>query len=359
MLVSQNPKEVTMAKYIRGIDVAAWEPNINWERVRAQGIHFAFIKASQADFTDRLFDMHWAGAKRAGILRGAYHFLDPKVDGRVQAETFLSRIKLEPGDLPPVLDLEDLKAAATTSAPTTGKGSKGSKGAKNAKGSKGAKANPNAGMVPNSQFVACAQDWLSRVESATGRKPIIYSGPAFLQARMSGANGKPPLWSMKYTLWLANYLNHPINEDFDLPWQPNGWPPWMFWQYSDRGILDGVMNEDGFPTGVDLNFFRGTLEQLYALAGAPMPDGTVVDIPKVDVIPKVDEGEVVVVADKPVPPPLESETSFIRHLVKSGDTLFGIALRYGTSVDAIVAVNPQITNPNLIRDGDTLNIPRQ
>lgn len=347
-----------MAKYIRGIDVAAWEPNINWQKVRAQEIRFAFIKASQADFTDRLFDSHWAGAKQAGVLRGAYHFLDPRVDSRIQAETFLSKVKLESGDLPPVLDLEELKETATTSAPTKS-GKVGSKSQKDAKGSKGIKQNPAGGTtgVPNSQFIACAQDWLTRVETATGRKPIIYSGPSFLQSRMS-VNGKPPAWSNKYTLWLANYLNHEINEDVDLPLQPNGWSKWMFWQFSDRSILDGIMSNDGASTGVDLNFYRGTLAELYTLAGATMPDGTVVDVPKVDVLQKVEQGEVVVVADKPMPAKPEPQSTITKHLIKSGDTLFAIALKYHTTVEAIVAANPQITNPNLIRDGDTINIPQ-
>ena len=85
-----------MTSYIKGIDVALWEPNIDWAKVRVQDIRFAFIKASQADFTDPRFDSHWVGAKQAGILRGAYHFLDPKVDGKLQAETYLRDCFLKP-----------------------------------------------------------------------------------------------------------------------------------------------------------------------------------------------------------------------------------------------------------------------
>jgi lysozyme len=347
-----------MAKYLRGIDVASWEPNINWEKVCAQGIRFAFIKASQADFTDPKFDSHWAGSKQAGVLRGAYHFLDPRVNSKVQADTFLSKVKLEPGDLPPVLDLEELKAPAQAVDP--GKGSKGGKNQAD-KGSKGAKPSPMGGTtgVANAQFIACAQDWLERVEAATGRTPILYSGPAFLQSRMSAPNGKPPAWSMKYTLWLANYLNHEINEDVDLPWQPNGWSAWSFWQFSDRAHIDGIMADDGSLTGVDMNFFRGTLEQLYALAGANMPDDVMQGVPKVDVLQPVDEHKVVdVQPPTPPQPPVTQQPTTLKYLIKSGDTLFGIALKYHTTVDAIMAANPQITNANLIREGDTLNIPQ-
>jgi lysozyme len=339
-----------MAKYVKGIDVASWEPNINWEKVCTQDIHFAFIKASQADFTDPLFDSHWAGAKRAGILRGAYHFLDPNVDSRLQAETFLNKVKLEPGDLPPVLDLEELKPQASTApAPKTGKGAKGAKGDKDKAGAKGSKAG-KAAAVPNSRIIGVAADWLMRVEAATGRTPIIYSGPFYLRDRVCGPNGAPPSWAMKYTLWLANYLDHEIGDN-DLPLQPKGWSPWKFWQYSEKGLLDGIMNKEGTQlTGVDLNFFRGSLDDLYALAGARVPDDKVIteDEEEDHSTQPVEEEE-----STPKPP-----VNFIKHVVKAGDTLLGIALKYRTTVNAIMQVNPQITNPNIVRLGETLNIPK-
>lgn len=43
--------------------------------------------------------------------------------------------------------------------------------------------------------------------------------------------------------------------------------------------------------------------------------------------------------------------------IRSGDTLSGIAARYGTTVSALMAVNPQIKNPNLIYAGQYLNLP--
>ena len=336
-----------MASYVKGIDVALWEPNIDWARVRAQDIRFAFIKASQADFTDPSFDSHWAGAKQAGILRGAYHFIDAKMDGKLQAETYLRKVKLEPGDLPPVLDLEELKVHA----PPEPKGEKGSR--KKPKGSKGEKSTTNAGLVPNSQIISCAERWLTKVEAETGRKPIIYSGPFFLRDRVSGPGG-PPRWARNYMLWIANYLDHEIRDN-DLPLQPKGWQDWTFWQYSEKGSLDGVLNKEGTArTAVDLNFYRGTLEELYALAGAKMPgDSDILDIPKVDVLEKVDP----VVVFIPVDVPTDEPPTTVTHLVKAGDTLFALALRFNTTVEAIMDLNPQITNRDFIREGDTLNIP--
>lgn len=346
-----------MAKYIKGIDVAHWEPQVDWGRVRAQDIRFAFIKATQADFADSMFGTHWAGAKQAGILRGAYHFIDPRVDGRRQAEAFLRTVKLEVGDLPPVLDLEDLADEFGVDQPA-GKRSEKKKGDKGVKekpgqGAKGVKG-INTRQVANADVVACAEVWLEIVERETGRKPILYSSPSYLDSRMRGRNNQTPHWAADYVIWIANYLDHEIT-DKDLPLQPKGWPDWKFWQYSEKGMLDGIFNKERTQlTAVDLNFYRGSLEELYALAGATMPDDSVGEVPKVDVLEKVDEEKIVIPMEEPMPSPQPNPTT---HLIEAGDTLFAIAMKYHTTVDAILAANPQVTNPNLIRIGQTLNIP--
>ena len=43
--------------------------------------------------------------------------------------------------------------------------------------------------------------------------------------------------------------------------------------------------------------------------------------------------------------------------IQSGDTLWALSRRYGTTVDALMRANPQITNRNLIFTGAALNIP--
>ena len=42
--------------------------------------------------------------------------------------------------------------------------------------------------------------------------------------------------------------------------------------------------------------------------------------------------------------------------VVAGDTLWGIAARYGKTVEELIALNPQIRNPNLIYPGDVIRI---
>ena len=45
------------------------------------------------------------------------------------------------------------------------------------------------------------------------------------------------------------------------------------------------------------------------------------------------------------------------YTVRKGDTLWGIAGRYGVTLRALIAANPQIKNPNLIYPGNRVDIP--
>lgn len=55
--------------------------------------------------------------------------------------------------------------------------------------------------------------------------------------------------------------------------------------------------------------------------------------------------------------PSGMETQTVRHKVTSGDTLWGIAQRYGVAMEDLLRVNPGIKNPNLIYAGTEVNIP--
>jgi len=46
----------------------------------------------------------------------------------------------------------------------------------------------------------------------------------------------------------------------------------------------------------------------------------------------------------------------VYHTVKKGDTLSAIARAYGTTLSAVIALNPQIKNPNLIYPGDRIRV---
>ena len=321
-----------MAILNKGIDVAHHEPVIKWELLRQQDIHFVFIKATEGVHrVDPKFKGFWTGAKQAGILRSAYHFLHPDIDGRRQAEFFLStvfpevpageRIHPEPGDLPLVLDVEEIYENVAVPTPPKKKG-KGRQG----QGQLGTHPTHRVKQFAPRQVTTCAEVWLKTVEERTGCKPIIYSRRSYLLPNMR-VNGKPPDWAREYLLWLAHYKDDP---ETDRPDEAEGWQDWSFWQYSENGFLDGVLDGLGRRTAVDLNCFRGTLEELYALAGT-------------------------------TPPPVSFETPMfsgpLAYGIESGDTLNDLAARFDTTEEAILAANPQLTSADSISPGDVIVVP--
>jgi lysozyme len=90
-----------------GVDVSNHQGAIAWDRVAADGMTFAYIKATEGgDFVDDRFAANWDGARAVGLDRGAYHFFTLCRPGAEQADTFLRVVPRDPGTLPPVVDLE-------------------------------------------------------------------------------------------------------------------------------------------------------------------------------------------------------------------------------------------------------------
>ena len=334
---------------VPGIDVSYWNSGIDWNKVRSTGQRFVFVKATEGDYyTDPTFDDNWIGAKSAGLLRGAYHFFRANVDGKKQAKKYIDYVRSlnDAAELPPALDIET-----------------------------------HDGQT-NDRLISRAKVWLDEVANAFGKKPIIYSGQYFLQDHFSEAGGGPPMWAKDYPLWVAQYPN--TYAEGQLPGLPRGWFKWTFWQYSEKGRVNGI-NEN-----VDLNVFNGSLNDLYVFAGlqtAPQPassttthtinDGetfsTIAAKYGVGVIDLISANpQLLKVGESlkiPVSAPVETGAGSSpasgggtqpaparTHTVAAGDTLYGIAIKYSTTVAAIASAN-NITNPNQIRVGQIIIIP--
>ena len=349
---------------VHGVDVSYWEPKVDWRSLRAQGFRFALIRAtSGTGYVDPKFSEHWAGAGAAGILRGAYHYLFGGEDARKQAELFIDTVGADKGELPPIVDLED-------------------------------KFNEN---VPNRKLMQTCKAFLDIIEPAFGRTPMVYSRKTYLEPHVS-INGKAPTWAKDYELWIAQY---PFDFDpsrmpnVNMPKQPSGWKDWNFWQYSESAILEGVTNDFNQPTAIDLNWFRGTEAELFQFANVEPVEAQTYTVQAGDTFEAIAEKyglKLIELLDANpsllkvgstlnIPgrvsisvPPDDTETgtstgstgtsggstgtaSAKTHTVIMGDTLFGIALKYNTTVDAIMAINPQITNRNIIFEGQVVKIP--
>jgi len=91
----------------QGIDVSHHQGAIHWPLLPAQGVDFAYIKASEGgDHRDTRFAANWAASRAAGIRRGAYHFFTLCRSGAEQAANFIAAVPAEPDALPPAVDLE-------------------------------------------------------------------------------------------------------------------------------------------------------------------------------------------------------------------------------------------------------------
>ena len=202
--------------YADGIDVSHWQGTINWSKVKAAGMQFAFMKATESTtYTDTQLATNWAGVQAAGLYRGAYHFARPKVGtAPAQAKYFVSKVGSfqGAGTLPPVLDLE---------------------------------ASGGLGVTALRSWTA---SWLQTVEQLTGRTPIIYVSPAFWEHYLGNSTA-----FTRYPLWIAHY-------GVTTPRVPGGWPTWTFWQRTSSGTVSGISGN------VDMNRFNGTTAQLAALS---------------------------------------------------------------------------------------------
>ena len=202
------------ARYnIHGIDVSKYQRTIGWKLVKEMEVDdirigFAFMKATEGVINiDAQFKRNWKQAKKAGIPRGAYHFFIASKSGKAQAENFLDNVALEPGDLPPVLDVEQTNGASVTDL---------------------------------QQRVA---DWLQVVEKKYKTKPIIYTNVDFYNTFLAGRFDD-------YPLWVAHYF---VKD------KPRIKRHWHFWQHSERGRANGI---NAF---VDFNVFSGDSADFKAL----------------------------------------------------------------------------------------------
>jgi lysozyme len=93
---------------IIGVDVSAYQEDIDMEKLKEQNIRFVFIKATEGSSgQDEKFAENWENAKNAGLPSGAYHFFSYDSEGKTQAETFISTVRPDmKGRLLPVVDVE-------------------------------------------------------------------------------------------------------------------------------------------------------------------------------------------------------------------------------------------------------------
>jgi lysozyme len=243
---------------IHGMDISRWQhPSnapIDFAKMYSAGIRFVMIKASDTkDPADaqalKYVSIDHNSAQAAGIYTGFYHYAtlpdstDPTIvieDAHAQAQKVIWRLASLGGyterDLSYALDLEN-NCVRVNIIGTCAK------------------------YTSRTLITLWAQTWLKDVESKTGRTPILYSYPQFLENAMvrSSDLSHYPLWVAHYGINPGDPLAQPGLKNigcFVHSWtSSNCSSMWTMWQYTSCGIAKkyGV---DG--TRVDLNVFRGT-----------------------------------------------------------------------------------------------------
>ncbi|MGA5067158.1 GH25 family lysozyme [Streptomyces exfoliatus] len=216
---------------VDGVDTSVYQhpggAAIDWNGLRAEGVEFATVKATRGlNVTDPYLATDLEGARRAGLAVAPYHFYTAATapTGPAQADRFIAAVRAtgytghRPGDLPPVLDLERM--------------------------------DDGTGRCPVYGSVADVTAWLNKVETAFGRKPVIYTQKSFLDDCMGSTTA-----FAGYGLQLADY-RHSITQ----PPLPAGSASWLMWQYTESALFDAI------KAPVNADVFNGTRAALDALA---------------------------------------------------------------------------------------------
>jgi GH25 family lysozyme M1 (1,4-beta-N-acetylmuramidase) len=250
---------------IHGADISRWQhpfgKSINFKKMHKAGVRFVMIKASDSRDESDQIALKWVSidrklAQAAGIYTGFYHYARlPDVstiaavekDARVQAQKVIWRLASLGGynerDLPYALDLEN-NCVSYRSDDLCSK------------------------YAPRVHVTAWAKEFLSTLKEKTGRTPILYSYPEFLEnAMVRDAQLR------QYPLWLAHYALDPFTPTSGPGVKNSGcyvhsWTnaacksQWVMWQYTSCGIAPKY----GVPGNrLDLNVFRGSEDAFRSL----------------------------------------------------------------------------------------------
>ncbi|WP_367182121.1 lysozyme [uncultured Arthrobacter sp.] len=200
---------------IQGMDVSAYQGNVNWATAWAQGARFAYVKASEGTFyKNPNFNQQYNGSANVGMYRGAYHFAMPTLtSGREQANYFVDNGGGWSSDgktLPPLLDIEYNPYDAKTM--PSGRGD-------------------TCYAMSSAELISWIRDFSNTIKARTGRLPMIYTATNWWNYCI----GKTTAFA-DHPLHVAAY-----NEVGAGP-VPSGWKTYSFWQYSSTGPFVGDSN---------------------------------------------------------------------------------------------------------------------
>lgn len=199
--IKHNPKfDETIIEH--GIDVSYHQGEIDWKKVKADGIQFAFIRVANRFTvsgelgTDKRAYENMQGAKEAGIPFGVYifsHAITVK-EAREEADYILGKIDGYDIELPVVFDFEYYPGGRLEKA-----------------------------KLSDTERTNICLAFCKRIENA-GYEPMVYANKSMLKDDLNAA-----AIDQSYPIWLAHYTK---KTDYEGEYQ--------YWQYTSSGSVDGI-----------------------------------------------------------------------------------------------------------------------
>lgn len=205
---------------VKGVDISYYQGNVDWQ-VLEEGLSFVYMKATEGSgHQDIRFEENLEGALGTSLAVGAYHFFSFESSGKTQADHYIEVVGSWDGMLVPAVDVEYYSSYE--------------------------------GVMDVEAIRAQLQLLLDELEAYYGCKPVIYTTMTAYRTLIQGE-------FTQYPLWIRNVYYQPLF----------GGRNWIFWQYSDKGMLEGYSGEERY---IDLNVFRGDGRELENYRIYDLPD---------------------------------------------------------------------------------------
>lgn len=263
----------------KGIDISHHQGNIDFDALKGN-IDFAIVRTSYGAFyEDKKYKENIKGLERIGVPYGLYHFsYATSVDSaKKEAQGFINLIKNYKPTYPVVIDIESSDSTKD---------------------------------VRGDTLVDIAKTFCDMVEEA-GYYVMIYANLDYFKNKLNSSELD------KYDKWLAQWTNAPTyNKSFGI------------WQYSSKGSVPGISGN------VDLDIAYKDYPSIIKGENLNNHTGNAKEDNKKE----------------------ENNSGEINYVVKKGDTLSGIASKYGTTWRKLASYN-SISDPNKIYPGQIIKIP--
>lgn len=192
---------------VLGIDVSKWQKEIDWDKVKNEGVDFAIIRCGYRGSVtgslveDPYFEQNIKGARAAGIKVGVYFFTQAvnEVEAVEEASMVISLVRDYELQYPVFIDTE------------------------------GAGGNGRADSLNVEERTAVCEAFCTTVKNA-GLEAGVY-------ASRNWYNNKLTVSTLEsYAIWLAEYRSVPLYQGY-----------YQMWQYTSKGKINGINGN------VDLN----------------------------------------------------------------------------------------------------------